>query len=358
MSWSELLRPELAQLDGYHPSAGTFEVRLDANEAIDFWSAEARQRFSRATQQAPLGRYPDPTAAALRGALCAYLGCDPDALLLGAGSDEVIALLLTSLGNPRRKQAPPVVMLPTPTFVMYAASARVRGFQVVEIPLDSAWQLDRSAFLQAIERFQPNLIFLASPNNPTAASFREEDLRTLVEHAPHSLVVLDEAYAPYAGGSRGAWVKEHSNVAVLGTLSKVGLAALRVGWALAAVDLVRQLDKARQPYNIPLLSQQLATIALREFSHEMAENIARTLQERAWLAAKLSAHAAIERVEPSDANFLWLRTRAPAVEVFQRLKERSILVRAFHGREGRLEHMLRISVGHRVEHERLLEALG
>jgi histidinol-phosphate aminotransferase len=354
-----LLRAELSELRSYEPHAGSFEVRLDANEAPPLLSAEASAALASAMIPAQYNRYPDPRATALRAAIAASSGASPDEILVGTGSDEIIALLLTALDRPRAKAPAASIVTPSPTFVMYRLSARARGFKVVEVPLDAAWDLDENGMKRAVEFARPNLIFVATPNNPTGTRVSVERLRAVIEAAPEALVIVDEAYVDFAGAGAGEQIAlraAYPNVAVLRTLSKVGFAALRVGWLVGPAELVREIDKTRQPYNLPTPSQQGATFVLRDLGAEITRMRDLIVGERARLAAGLSALGF--SVTPSEANFLWVDCERPANEVVSALAARGVLVKSFGASGGRLLKRMRITVGLPGENDRLLHEIA
>ncbi|MCC6214549.1 MAG: histidinol-phosphate transaminase [Polyangiaceae bacterium] len=354
---SELLRPELSELRPYAPAQGDFAVRLDANEAPPLLSVEARERLAAAAAATAWERYPDATAHRLREAIARRAGVEPDRVLVGTGSDEVICTLLTALARPRGRHGSAAVVTTTPTFVMYRASARARGLRVVEVPLDAAWHPSLPALERAIELAAPNLVFLASPNNPTGTVASRETLAALAELARGALLVVDEAYVDYASGDARDLLESHENVALLRTLSKVGFAALRVGWLLGRPELVHELDKVRPPYDLPTVSQELARVALDELSGEISRVVAHVVEERARLERALAALPGVV-VTPSHANFVWLRTERPASELYAALAARGVLVRSFHARGGRLAHQLRVTVGTRDEDDAFLSAFS
>ncbi len=354
---SELLRPEVRELRSYVPVAGDYRVRLDANEAPPLLSAAARRALAEATTDVAWERYPDATMTALRAALAARMGVDPNELLVGVGSDEVITLLLTVLAHPKARAPTATVVSTTPTFVMYRMSALARGMRVVEVPLDDAWDISVESMQKAIELAQPNLIFIASPNNPTGTMMSIDRVERVIEAATGSLVVIDEAYVDYASRDQLALYRAHPNVAILRTLSKVGFAALRIGWLLARPELIAELDKARQPYNMNTLSQRLGTIALRDLGDEIGRITRTVVDERKRVASALAELPTV-KVDPSEANFLWLAVGPPASEVFRDLASRGVLVRSFHARGGRLAHRLRVTIGTRDENDAFLSALG
>ncbi|APR79488.1 Histidinol-phosphate aminotransferase [Minicystis rosea] len=350
--FAPLLRTDLAELHSYEPRPGTFAVRLDANESPPLLSPEAAAELARAMVPESYNRYPDARTTALREAIAEHAGASPDEILVGTGSDEVIALLLTALDRPQGKNPAPTLLVPTPTFVMYRQSARARGFKVVEVPLDATWDLEVSSMRTAIEIMRPNVIFIATPNNPTSRLVSLDRLEAVITAAPDALVIVDEAYVDFASRTQIDLRKKHPNVAVLRTLSKIGFAALRVGWLIAPAELVRELDKVRQPYNVPVPSQRGATFVLRELRDEMARMRAEVIAERARLAEGLEKLGFA--VTPSDANFLWTEAPRPANELVEALAARGVLVKGYGASGGRLLRRMRITVGLPAENDRLL----
>ncbi len=351
-----LLRPELAELTAYAPDAGEYRVRLDANEAPALLLPRARERLAEAAAATAWQRYPDARSTELREAIAARVGVTPEEILAGVGSDEIIALLLTTLCQPRGRSTVPTLLTTTPTFVMYKQSARVRGHRVLEVPLDASWDVSVPAMQRAIEMAPPNLVFIASPNNPTGTQPSMDKLAQIIEAAQGALVVIDEAYVDYASVSYLELYRRHENVAILRTLSKVGFAALRIGWLVGRPELVTELDKVRLPYNITSLSQRLGTIVLTELSDELSRTTEHVIAERARIEQALGQLDGVAPT-PSQANFVWLETTPPAEQVFGGLRARGVLVRSFHQRGGRLAHRLRVTIGSREENDAFLETL-
>ncbi len=354
--FASILRPELAEMVAYVPHPGAYEVRLDANEAPPLLSPETHARLAAALVPPAPQRYPDPRALELREAIALHTGARADEVLAGAGSDEVIALMLSALDRPREGAASAMIVTTTPTFVMYRMSARARGIKTIEVPLDASWDLDVAGIKRAIEFARPNIIFIATPNNPTGGAMSEERLRAVIEAAPEALVVLDEAYVAFAQKSAAHLRQAYPNVALLGTLSKIGFASLRVGWMVGPAELVREIDKVRQPYNLSIPQQRGATFVLRELGAEIERVKAFVIAERERIARELRQMGF--DVAPSEANFLWIETPHPADEVHQGLASKGVLVRSFGARGGRLSRRLRITVGLAHENDRLLEALA
>jgi histidinol-phosphate aminotransferase len=353
---SEILCPALAELSSYTPHAGNYEVRLDANEAPELLTAAARKRLAEVAAGVTWERYPDATASLLRQALAGYCGVSAEEILVGDGSDEIITMLLSALSQPRDRADGAVIMTTTPTFVMYRMSARVRGQRVLEVPLDANWDIALDSMVRGIELTPPNVIFLATPNNPTGNLVNRERLERLIQAAPKSLIVIDEAYIPYSDGDQLDLYRRYENVAVMRTLSKIGFAALRVGWLIGRPQLLAEIDKVRLPYNLNSVAQALGRLAVTELAPEIRSIVATVVAERERVSRALSALSGIT-VTPSQANFLWFRSERPAAELFQGLAERGVLVRSFHQRGGRLAQQLRVTIGTAAENDRFLGCL-
>jgi histidinol-phosphate aminotransferase len=354
--FSDILCPALAELSSYTPLAGDYPVRLDANEAPPLLSAAAKQRMAQACAALDWERYPDATAATLRQALASYSGVSAEEVLVGDGSDEIITMLLTAFSEPRDRSGSPVIMTTTPSFVMYGMSARVRGQRVLEVPLDATWDLAVDSLLRGLAHAPPNLIFIATPNNPTGNLADRERLEHLIQAAKTSLVVLDEAYIPYSDRDQLDLYRRYENVVVMRTLSKVGFAALRVGWLIARPALLAQIDKVRLPYNLNSPAQVLGALAVSELKPEIQRIVRYVVSERERVRTALADLPGLT-VTPSQANFLWFRSDRPAADLFQGLRDRGVLVRSFHQRGGRLAHQLRVTIGTQAENDRFLECL-
>ncbi|HKO52641.1 MAG TPA: histidinol-phosphate transaminase [Polyangiaceae bacterium] len=354
--FSDILSPALAELSSYTPVAGDYAVRLDANEAPELLSDAAKRRLAEAAATLTWERYPDATSNHLRQALARYSGVSTEEVLVGDGSDEIITMLLSAFSQARDRSGSALVMTTTPSFVMYRMSARVRGQRVLEVPLDANWDLAIDSLLKGVEHAPPNVIFIATPNNPTGNLVDRERLECLIQKAASSLVVIDEAYIPYSDRDQLDLYRRYENVAVMRTLSKVGFAALRVGWLIARPSLLRELDKVRLPYNMNAPAQLLGALAVTELAPEIRNIVSYVVTERGRLSAELAALPGIS-VTPSQANFLWFRSERPAGELFEGLKARGVLVRSFHQRGGRLANQLRVTVGTSRENDRFLSSL-
>jgi histidinol-phosphate aminotransferase len=354
----EILRPELAELAAYVPANPTgIRVRLDANEAPPV-PAAVHDAVSGAVARVPLARYPDARAMELKEAISARTGAPVASLVVGTGSDELISLIATACARPRGDRGPATFVAPTPTFVMYRVTSRAHGIRAVDVPLDAAWDLDLAAMTKAVELMQPNVVFVATPNNPTGNRVTRERLLALIEVAKDSLVVVDEAYVDYAkDGSLRELREKYANVAILRTLSKLGLAALRVGWLEADESIARAIDKARQPFNVSATSQAAATAVLREAWAPVKEHVAVIVAERERVVAAMREMKTLEPL-PTEANFVWVRTEKDSRVVHEGLVARGVLVRSFHTAGGRMAKHLRVTIGTRDENDAMLAALA
>jgi len=349
-----LVPDRMAPLAAYRPKAA-LEIKLDANEAPRGPSPEFQRDLAARLAALPLHRYPDPRASGLRAALAARFDDDPEAFVIGCGSDEIISLLYLALSRTRLANLAPVVLYPAPSFVMYRFNAITHGWVPIPCPLLDGWGLDVAAMVNGVQEHEPNIIFLASPNNPTGNAFPEEEVRTVIEAAPRTLVVIDEAYAAFAGESLSAFRHQYPHVAIMRTLSKVGLAALRVGWLQAHPDLAGQLEKVRQPFNLSSLAQESARLALTDHWSAIEDRIAAVVSERRRVTSALSGIDGLQ-IYPSDANFLLARFQGGTDAVRGRLARAGISVRAFSN-EPRLAEHLRISIGTADQNTALITAV-
>jgi len=347
-----LIRPEVRALKSYHVPDATGLVKLDAMEDPYPWPASIKDEWLARLRRVDLNRYPDPRAAALRERLRSSLGVPPTlALMLGNGSDELIQIIVMALARPGA-----TVLAPVPTFVMYEMIVRVLGLHFVGVPLRDDYSLDRAAMLEAISTHRPVAIFIAYPNNPTGNLFDRADIEAIMDVAP-GLVVIDEAYHAFAGESFLADASHHDNVLVLRTLSKQGLAGLRLGILAGAPDWLDEFDKVRLPYNLGALAQASGLFAL-EHLDVMAAQMAQIREDREALYRALSGLADIT-VWPSRTNFLLFRCdRRPASEVFERLRAAGVLIKNLDGAGGALKGCLRVTVGTAEENASFLAALA
>ncbi len=344
-----LLRREILDLHAYHVPDSAGYIKLDAMENPYQLPTTLREEIAAAVADAPINRYPDPSPVSLKRAILDTLGLSSGMdVLLGNGSDELIQLLALALNKPGA-----VLLSVEPSFVMYRMIGIFTGMRYVGVPLASDFSLDLSATLDAIEREQPALLFLAYPNNPTGNLFSSQDIRKIIEAAP-GLVVVDEAYYAFASDSCIGMLSEYPNLLVMRTFSKLGMAGLRLGFLVGSSAWLGQLEKLRLPYNVGVLTQLVATRLLA--NHEVLLRQAKQITEdRGWLFQQLHDLAPLT-VYPSEANFLLFRT-AEATTVFGRLKQKGVLIKNLDGGHPMLTNCLRVTVGTRTENEQFLLAL-
>ncbi len=352
---STVIRPEVRALSGYQtgplPPARIL-AKLDANESPFLLQETLRDHLAgeliEALRDVALNRYPDPEARELRRLLGETLGVSPAQLLVTNGSDEAIQLLGMAVAGPGL-----CVLAPVPTFAMYEICGRVLGLRFAGVPLRQDFDLDAEPFLDALRRERPPLVFLAWPNNPTGRLFDAPVVEAIIRES-RGLVVVDEAYTDYSGQTFLPKLAHYPNLVILRTLSKIGLAGIRLGMLIASSAVVEALNKVRLPYNVNALSQATACVVLRHGAvvRERAQAIVR---ERQRLLGSLRGLAGVTAY-PSDANFFLIRSARPAEEIFQGLLARGILVRDF-SRAPLLPNCLRVTVGTRQENDHFLAAL-
>lgn len=349
---ADWIRPEIQALGAYHvPDVGEV-VKLDAMENPYTWPDEdIRAEWGACLAEVGVNRYPDPRAAAVVARLREHTALPPDqALLLGNGSDELIQLVTLALARPGAK-----VLAPEPTFVMYRMIATFCGLEFVGVPLAADFGLDMDAMEAAIDEHDPALIWLAWPNNPTGNAWPRADVHRIGDVA-RGLVVVDEAYHPFAQDSFIGELGRRDNLIVLRTLSKLGLAGLRLGFLAGPSDWLGEIDKLRLPYNVNALTQAGAVFALDRFAR-LERQAAVIRRERDALAATLAALPGVT-VYPSAANFILLRAPdGTARPLFEALLGEGILIKCLDGAHPALAECLRVTVGTPAENALFAEAL-
>jgi histidinol-phosphate aminotransferase len=345
----DVIRDEVRALKAYLVPDATGMVKLDAMENPYPLPPELRGRIARLVEHAALNRYPDPSAPALKERLRRAFGV-PDGmeLLLGNGSDELIQTLALAVGRPGA-----VVLGVEPSFVMFRMIATAAGAPYVGVDLRDDYSLDIEKLLGAIERHRPGLIFIAYPNNPTGNLFDAGLIERVVEAAP-GLVVIDEAYHGFAGQSFLPRLAGYPNLLVMRTLSKLGLAGIRLGVLIGAERWIRQLDKLRLPYNVNTLTQLIAAVVL-EYGSVLTDQAAAIKLERGRLLRELQRVPGVTAY-PSDANFILFRV-SEAERIFDGLKRRGVLIKSLHGSHRLLADCLRVTVGTPDENTAFLTAL-
>ncbi len=348
-----LVRPAVQSMQAYHVPPASGMIKLDAMENPYGWPEELRRGWLEQLAGASLNRYPDPSATVLKTRMRAALQVpDGVGLLLGNGSDELIQLLGMALGGDRRS-----VLTPGPGFAMYRIIAGFSGMDYVEVPLrGDDFALDTDAMLAAISKHQPTIIYIAYPNNPTGNAFQRDSVEAVIRAAP-GVVILDEAYHAFCGESFSDALARYPQLLVMRTVSKMGLAGLRLGYLMGHPAWLEQLEKCRLPYNIGVLTQLSAAFAL-EHVDLFEDQTRRIREERTLLFQALSAIDGLH-AWPSQANFITFRVPAgKAGAVHESLRRQRVLIKRLDGSHPLLQNCLRVTVGAPEENAAFLEALG
>ena len=346
---SRVFRADVQSMHAYavQPSAGL--LKLDAMENPHRLPPDLQAHLGQRLGALALNRYPGDRINDLRTALAAYAGL-PEGfdLMLGNGSDELISLLALACDVPGAS-----ILAPLPGFVMYAMSAQLQGLKFIGVDLTADFELNEAAMLDAIEQHQPTIVYLAYPNNPTANLWDDAVIEKIIAAAP-GLVVMDEAYQPFASRSYIDRVARHPHVLLMRTLSKFGLAGVRLGYMMGPKALIDEVDKVRPPYNISVLNAEAALFAL-----EHAGVFAAQAQDlRAQRERLLQALDRLPGVKswPSDANMILVRV-PDAGKTFEGMKTRGVLVKNVSKMHPLLAHCLRLTVGTADENTQMMAAL-
>jgi histidinol-phosphate aminotransferase len=344
----DAIRPEILALKGYTVPHSDGMVKLDAMENPYVLPAELRARLGRLVEQAALNRYPDLPATALKADLKRVLQV-PDGmeLVLGNGSDELIQMVCMAAGGRGG------VLSVEPTFVMFRMIATFTGTRYVGVDLRDDFSLDIEGTLAAIEREQPGVVIVTYPNNPTGNLFDAGLVERIVEAAP-GVVLLDEAYHAFASDSFMSRLPRYPNLLVMRTLSKLGLAGIRLGVLAGHAAWIQELGKVRLPYNINTLTQVVAREMLQHIN-VLTEQAGTIKLERSRLLEALRQIPGVTAYQ-SDANFILFRT-SQAERVFDGLKQRGVLIRSLHGSHRLLADCLRVTIGTPDENAAFLSAL-
>ena len=289
-----------------------------------------------------MNRYPDSEAKALKKIISKNLRLNPENILFGNGSDELIYYLITVFGGP--------VLYPVPTFSMYGIISQALGEKRIEVPLDDEFDLDTDRILPLIKKEKPGIIFLSSPNNPTGNCFSADRILKIVEST--SLVVIDEAYQPFSS-EKGflPMLNDYKNLVILRTLSKIGFAGLRVGFMIAGREIINEVNKVRLPFNINSLSQAAAA-ALLQNTHTIKLHMGLITSERERLLNELWKLRGIKPY-PSEANFILFKVKN-SDKIYCRLLKKGVLVRNMRGT---VNECLRVTVGTKKENNIFIKAL-
>lgn len=326
MDIRKLVRPNIRSLSPYEAKEIPCKTKLDANE-----SPYGFKDALKVVRHIKTNRYPDPEARILKQNISRDMGVEPANLLLGNGSDELIYYLITTFGGP--------VLYPIPTFSMYGIISQAIGVERIKIPLDKEFDLDIDEILSAIRKERPKLIFLSSPNNPTGNCFSSDRILKIIDTF-RGIIIVDEAYQPFSS-KKGflPLLKDYENVVIMRTLSKIGLAGLRVGLLIADEEIVNEVNKVRLPFNLNSVSQAVAVEILKNRTL-LKSCIKSIISERERLFNALSNMKGVKPY-PSEANFILFKVNEPG-KIYERLLKRGILVRDMRGV---VDRCLRVTVG-------------
>lgn len=367
------IRSDVLSMHAYKVQDANGMVKLDAMENPYSLPKSLQEKLGQRLGSLALNRYPDTRIHDLHKALADYVGmpngCD---MVLGNGSDELISLLSLACARPANTEGKrPMVLAPVPGFVMYAVSAQLQGLDFEGVPLCADFSLNTAAMCNAIALHQPAIVYLAYPNNPTATLWNEEDMASVIQAAAqtNSIVVVDEAYQPFSSRSYIDQMRkhpeQHNHVVLMRTLSKFGLAGVRLGYMLGHSALIKEIDKVRPPYNISILNCECALFAL-EHADVFAAQAANICAERTRLTITLRRMQGVT-VWDSDANMILIRLEKPqasadlgidsAQTVFDKLKAKGILIKNVSKMHPLLQNCLRLTVGTPAENTQMLAAL-
>lgn len=338
-----ILRKNIKNLKPYKAREIPCRIKLDANESPFFVKISDIVK----NIEIPLNRYPDPEALNLRKAISKRTKISIDNIMVGNGSDELIYYLILTFGGP--------VLYPIPTFSMYGIIAQSIGVETVESKLDKNFDIKEKEFVNLIKNKRPSIIFISTPNNPTGNTFSSDKILKIIETArqKNSLVVIDEAYVPFCS-EKGflPFLKDYENLLILRTLSKIGLAGLRIGYLMGSEKILNEVGKVKLPYNVDALTQYIATYALNNFYPNIKKFIREIIKEREKLQRELLKLKSI-KVYPSEANFILFKSKK-SKQIYEKLLNSGILIRDM---SSTIKNSLRVTVGTKEENAEFIKTL-
>ena len=341
-----LVRERVKSLKPYHVENFDCEIKLHANESPFPPPDKGIPIISKLQTEIQLNRYPDPDCRKLRQTLSKRLSVPMEKLIVGNGSDELIQFILQTFCDPGDTLA-----FPDPTFAMYSIIAQGMGLKSAAYPLDENWDFEAGPFLEFVEEHNAKAVFFSYPNNPTGNCFSDKAIKKIIEQYA-GIVVVDEAYCDFSGKTFIEEMEKHNNLIILKTLSKIGMAGLRLGYGIAEPEVISQFNKVRLPYNSNSISQLLAEKLLSEFP-AIQKQIDVIKEERDRMLEKLSEIEFITAY-PSDSNFILFQVQKDSAQFFQALVEKGILIRNLAGHP-RLQNCLRVTVGTQEENDKFLQ---
>jgi histidinol-phosphate aminotransferase len=342
-----LIKKEVLKQNAYPVEEIRCKIKLDANENPIALPGPLKNELFEKMKQASLNRYPEAGAIKLRERFAGYFGVNKDMIMLGNGSDELIHILCHALALPKAS-----ALIPVPTFAMYKICSLNSGYGVIEVPLDDSFDLDIKSMLDITKEKSPALIFLSYPNNPTSNCFSQKKIERLLE-CSKGLVVVDEAYYNFSRKTFLPLLRKHNNLVILRTLSKVGLAAMRIGFLMGSASLIHELDKVRLPYNLNTLSQISAGFYL-DHEHVFLAQTDDIINRRTELFNTLKKIKGV-KPHPPDANFIFFSCDFDPYRIYKDLLKKGILIKRFPPL-GIAKNCLRVTVGCPDENKEFLKA--
>lgn len=342
----DFFRKDLSDFESYNAGKTDYKVRLNANESFDNLGAEVRREIGKVIENSIYNRYPDADALEVCNLYSLYANVKNINVMAGNGSDECIQIIAHTFLNTGDK-----VAMQSPDFSMYGLYTKVAGGIPIEFPLSDALELDVQGFISMANREKVKIVFLSNPNNPTGNIIKREDIISIIEGCK-CIVVIDEAYFEFYGQSILDKIDTYDNLIVLRTCSKIGLAAIRIGFMITNSILMLELKKVKPPYNVNTITQSITSVILKN-PEIINNNVKNIIVERSYLWEKLSNIDGL-RLYKAEANFILVEV-PNAIEVKKRLIEESINVRSFT--TGPLKNCLRITIGSRQENDSLLKNL-
>lgn len=345
-----VIRPEIFELSAYHVPPAKGMIKLDAMENPYTLPLTLKEEIAQLAGNAMINRYPDPTASTLKGILRKTLSVPEDmSILLGNGSDEIIQMIALAAAKPGA-----TLLGVDPGFAMFRIIATFSGMNYVGVPLNEDFSLNLEAMCVAIARYQPTIIFLAYPNNPTGNLFDMQAIHKIIQEAP-GIVIIDEAYHAFAGVSFMDQLAQFPNLLLMRTLSKLGLAGLRLGLLIGRSEWLEQFEKLRLPYNIGVMTQLIAEKVLQHYD-DLLKQTAAIKTERSKLLSELGRLGKVTTF-PSESNFILFRIEN-ASEVYTELKQKGVLIKNLDGTNPLLKDCLRVTVGTPYENTQFYHALS
>jgi histidinol-phosphate aminotransferase len=344
----DLVAKEILQQTGYIAPEVSDAIKMDANENPFSMGEPLKRKLLESMKKIEFNRYPAAGSPELRTRFAGYFGVKKDMIMPGNGSDELIQALCFAL-----KGRINGVLVPVPTFSMYKIIAVNTGNKVIEVPLDEKFDLDVQAVTRKIRKNFPALIFLSFPNSPTGNLFSKGRIEAIIKKTP-GIVVIDEAYGAFAGQSLLPLLKKYDNVIFLKTLSKLGMASIRLGFLIGHPDIIAQLDKVRLPYNINSLSQKAAGFFL-DYNREFSNQIKEIVKRREELYRELKKIKWIKPY-PSRSNFIFFSCAFNANRIYKKLVAEGIVVKNLN-LAPRIPDCIRVTVGGKKENAAFLKAL-